>query len=282
MMRTAGRVAAILGLVALALYLLLLALLFAMQGRLLYPGWSQGVAPATADARFHPIAVTTEDGLAGRLLFAAPRGDRPVILFFHGNGDSAAGGAAAVSPYLDAGYGAVVPEYRGYDGLPGTPSEAGLYRDARAARRWMAAHGMGARETIVMGYSLGTGVAAQTALEERPAALVLLAPFASIAAAARMHFPWLPAGLLVTQRFATVDKLSRIACPVLLVHGAADTTVPPANLRLLAAVRPDARTLLLPGIGHEIAWTSAAQRAVLAWLQALPASHPAASAASRR
>lgn len=125
------------------LYLALLAILFVLQSRIVYPGWWRGVQAGAGDRRLHPIALTTEDGLAGRLLFAAPERDRPVILFFHGNGDSAASGAVAIAPYLDAGYGAVVPEYRGYDGLPGAPSEQGLYRDARAARRWMAAHGMG-------------------------------------------------------------------------------------------------------------------------------------------
>lgn len=261
----------LLGATALLLYLALLAALFMAQTRILYPGWSRGVHAVRYDAaRFHRVDTMTEDGLAGRLLWAAPAPGRPVILFFHGNGDSIAGGAQAVLPYVMAGYGAVIPEYRGYDGLAGTPSEQGLYRDARAARRWLSAQGIAPADTIVMGYSLGTGVAAEMAREERPRALVLVAPFASVAAAARMHFPWLPAGWLVTQRFATIDKIGRIDCPLLLVHGAADATVPVANSRLLAAARPDARLVVLPAVGHEIAWVPAAQRAITDWLAALP------------
>ena len=90
----------------------------------------------------------------------------PVILFFHGNGDSVAGSAVAVQHVSPRpGYGAVLPEYRGYAGLPGTPNEQGLYRDARAARRWMTAQGITPARTIIIGYSLGSGVATQSAVE---------------------------------------------------------------------------------------------------------------------
>ena len=273
--RTIRRMVVWSGAVALLLYAALLAALFFAQTRILYPGWSRGVRAVGYDTtRFRRVETVTEDGLAGRLLYAAPAPGKPLILFFHGNGDSIAGGAQAVLPLVAAGYGAVIPEYRGYDGLPGKPSEQGLYGDARAARRWLTAQGVPPADTIVMGYSLGTGVAAQMALEERPRALVLVAPFASIAAAARMHFPWLPAGLLVTQRFATSDKIGRIDCPLLLVHGDADATIPVANSRLLAAVRPDARLVVLPGVGHEIAWVPGAQRAVAEWLAGLPLRDP--------
>ena len=204
--------AVLLGAAALFLYLALLAWLFANQSRLLYPGWSRGVPVIAYDSRsYRRIDLTTEDGLTGRLLYAPPAPGKPVVLFFHGNGDSVAGSATVVAPFIAAGYGAVLPEYRGYAGLPGTPSEQGLYRDARAARRWMATQGIGPARTVVMGYSLGSGVAAQSALEERPLALVLVAPFASVATVARMHFPWLPARWLLTQRFATIDKIGRIA-----------------------------------------------------------------------
>lgn len=273
--RAIRRMMAWLGGSALLIYLTVLAALFLCQTRILYPGWSRGVHALAWDThRFREVETETEDGLAGRLLYAAPAPGRPVILFLHGNGDSMAGGAQALLSLIAAGYGAVVPEYRGYDGLPGTPSEAGLYRDARAAQRWMRHEGIAPTDTIVIGYSLGTGVAAQMAVEQRPRALVLIAPFASIAAATRMHFPWVPARWLVTERYLTSDKIGRIACPLLLIHGDADRTIPVANSRLLAATRPDARLVVLPGVGHEIVWLPAAQRVVADWLARLPRHRP--------
>lgn len=266
-MKAIRRMAKLFGAVALLLALGTLALVQFGQSRILFPGWSRGVHVVDYDRRrFRTVRLTTQDGQPGRLLYAPPAPGRPVILFFHGNGDSAGGGTIALRPFLTAGYGAVVPEYRGYDGLPGTPSERGLYHDARAARRWMASQGIGPARTIVMGYSMGTGVAAQSAMETAPRALVLVAPFASIAHAARMRYPWLPAQWLVTERFATIEKLAAIRAPVLLIHGETDRTVPAANARLLAEARPDARLIVLPGIGHEVVWNPSAQAAIGRWL----------------
>ena len=245
--------------------------LYLFQTRLIYPGWSRGGgAPAMDMAGWRDVALVAEDGAAGRLLYSPPRPGMPVILFFHGNGDTVAGGAAAVAPYRAAGFGVVLPEYRGYAGLPGKPSEAGLYRDARAARRWMAAHGIGADRTVIIGYSLGSGVAAESALASPPRALALVAAFASVPRVTAQHFPWIPARWLVTERFDTFAKIARIRCPLLLVHGEADGTIPPDNSRLLGDARPDARLVLLPGLGHELVWRPAAQRAISRWLAALP------------
>lgn len=116
---------------------------------------------------------------------------------------------------------------------------------------------------------MGSGVATETALEERPASLVLVAGFASIARVTAMRFPWLPAEWLVTERFDSLARIGRIDCPMLLVHGLADTTVPARNSMLLHAARPTAALMLLPGVGHDAVWRPAAQRPITAWLSRL-------------
>jgi len=190
-----------------------------------------------------------------------------VILFFHGNGDSVLGSIVAMRQLVAAGYGAVLPEFRGFDGAPGIPDEAGLYSDARAVRAWMTANGIRADRTVIVGYSLGTGVAAQLALEQRPRALILVAPYASIAHVAAARFWWLPANLLVSERFDTAAKIARIACPTLLIHGAADTTIPPENSALLKTLRPAADRAVVPGVGHEVVFGQPAQELMARWLK---------------
>lgn len=250
------------------LYAALLALLYGVQRRLIYPGWWRGTAAVTTDLTgYRDVAITTTDGLRGRLLYRPPRDGKPVILFFHGNGDSVLGSVVSVRALVAAGYGAVLPEYRGYNGNPGTPSEQGLYTDARAALAWMAAKGIAPDRTIVIGYSMGTGVAAQAALAMKPRALVLVAPYASLPHVIAAHFPWIPAGLIASDRFDTAAKIARIASPVLLVHGADDRTIPAAESAVLKANRPDAARIVFPGMGHEVIFTTQAQAAIAAWLK---------------
>jgi len=190
-----------------------------------------------------------------------------VILFFHGNGDDVRGSAVSVAALVAAGYGAVLPEYRGFNGSPGTPGEEGLYTDARAAMAWMRAQGIGPERTVVIGYSLGSGVAAQVALELKPRALVLVAPYASIPHVVTARMPFVP-DMLVSERFDTAAKIGRIAGPILLVHGAVDGTIAPENSSRLKAIRPDADRIVFPGVGHEVVFTADAQRAILGWLTA--------------
>jgi uncharacterized protein len=258
-------------LVAIALlYSAMLVALYGFQRRLIYPGWWRGTAAVTPDlAGYRDIAVTTADGLRGRLLYHPPRDGKPVVLFFHGNGDSVMGSVVSVEALVAAGYGAVLPEYRGYNGNPGEPDESGLYADARAARSWMAANGIVPDRTIVIGYSIGTGIAAQMALEMRPRALVLVAPYASLPHVIAAHFPWIPAELLARDRLDTAAKIARIGCPVLLIHGDRDATIPAAESAVLKAARPDATRIVFPGVGHEVVFTAPAQASIATWLKGL-------------
>jgi pimeloyl-ACP methyl ester carboxylesterase len=257
-------------LIAVALiYLAIAGLLYTFQRRLIYPGWYFGTAAVHPDhSGYRDVAVTTSDGLRGRLLYHPPQPGKPVILFFHGNGDSVLGSIVAMRQLVAAGYGAVLPEFRGFNGAPGIPDEQGLYRDARAARAWMTANGIAADRIVIIGYSLGTGVAAQMALEAKPRALILIAPYASVAYVAAARFWWLPANLLVSERFDTATKIGRVACPILLIHGAADTTIPPENSALLKTLRPDADRAVIPGVGHGVVFEQPTQEVIARWLKA--------------
>src|SRR5215471_19331986 len=122
--------------IAAGFYLAALLALFIFQRSLLYVP-SMG-APSLAEAGLEgvmeSVQMTTADGL--RLLAwyrAPPLNPGLVLVYFHGNAGNIGHRGDRVRPYLDAGYGVLLVEYRGFGGNPGQPTETGLYADAQAA-----------------------------------------------------------------------------------------------------------------------------------------------------
>jgi uncharacterized protein len=102
---------------------------------------------------------------------------------------------------------------------------------------------------VILGESIGTGVASALAATEPPAALVLRSPFPSLADVAAGHYPFLPVRTLLRERYPVSDDLAGLDVPVLVVAGGADTIVPTAGSREVAESL-DARYVELPGVDH--------------------------------
>lgn len=267
-MRTATRWGVRLLLAVLLVYIAALAVLYVNQRRLLFPvPTGAGIHPDPAPG-YREVAFASADGTRIRAFYHPAAPGRPTILFYHGNADRLSGSERAVAPFVAAGMGALLPEYRGYGRNPGSPSETGFYADGRAARAWLEKAGVPASRTVLFGYSLGTGVAGELATERASAALVLIAPFSSIPHVAREHYPLVPTGWIVRDRFDTLAKLPRVRSPVLIVHGTADTTVPYDNGVALAHARPDATFLTVRGATHKVMWDDAVRARILHWLDA--------------
>ena len=272
MTRTALRRLVIGALLGTALtYAAALPALYAAQDNLLFPAaGSQAELPAA----YEEVSLVTADGLHLLAAWRPPASGRPVAVFFHGNGDSLVGAARATEALSAAGYGVLLPEYRGYGGNPGKPGEAALYADGRAALRWLAGKGIAPAQVVLIGNSMGSGVATQLSRENRPAALVLVSPYASLPELAAQKLPWLPARWLVRHRFDNAAKLGGVTAPVLIVHGTADTMIAPDHALALARANPRARLVLMPGLDHDLAWDAGAQAIQRDWLEAVLAVQP--------
>lgn len=173
-----------------------------------------------------------------------PSPGRATVVYFHGNGGAAADRAHRASALGAAGRGVLLVEYRGYPGSTGSPSEAGLARDADAAFAFASAGTKG--PLVLYGESLGSGVAVSLAARSRPSALVLDAPYTSMADMARDRFPWLPVDLLLRDRFDSLRTIPSVRCPVVILHGSRDDVVPHRMGRELGAAA-GARVVLLEG-----------------------------------
>lgn len=242
------------------------AILYTQQRRILFPAPAQ--YPSEPPPGFDLVHTQADDGL--RLIAfhrpAAP--GRRTILFFHGNGDNLLGAIQATRGPGASGTGLLLVEYRGYGGNPGSPGEAGLYRDGEAAMRWLAAAGVGPGDIVVVGNSIGSGPATEMALRHDVAALILVSGFSSLPDVVRGQVPLIP-GWLVRDRFANAAKLPRVRAPIFLMHGDADTLVRPGNLARLRAARPNATVALVAGVGHELAYTAPAQAILTGWIDGL-------------
>lgn len=257
----------LLGLLGAALggYAVLLAALWLGQRRMLYkPDPRRPVQPADAPASLREIETPTADGLILRHWYhppAVPGG--AVLVVFHGN----AGNRGDVwDKYRQAvawGYGLVLADYRGYGGNPGRPDEAGLRADGRAVLDWLAAQGVAGGRTVLYGESLGSGVATAVAAERPVAALILEAPFTSVAELGQEVYWYVPARRLVRDPFDSLARIGRVAAPVLVLHGGLDETIPPAHGARLAAAAPDrARFLRFEAADHVTVWDHGGAAAV--------------------
>jgi fermentation-respiration switch protein FrsA (DUF1100 family) len=237
-----------------ALVLALIALAWLFQRRLIYLPDRGAVPPApTVLPTGRDVAFDTTDGLrlAGWFVPAAGH-SRATVLVLNGNAGNRAARVPLAAELSRAGLSVLLLDYRGYGGNAGIPSEQGLLADARAARAYLATRGdVDPARLVYFGESLGAAVAVQLAVERPPMALVLRSPFTSLADVGRVHYPFLPVRLLLRDRYASVEQVGGLRCPVLVLAGDRDGIVPWEQSRRLAeAAAGPKRFVLIPNAGH--------------------------------
>jgi hypothetical protein len=267
-----------LGLVTAALALVLTlggagAALYAFQDRLIYfPDPTPPPAPALLGLRgVEARTLRTADGLAILAWTVAPANDRaPVVLYLHGNGGSLLHRAPRVQRFQREGWGALFVQWRGYGGNPGSPSEAGLSDDARAGLAALQADGVAPARIVLWGESLGTGIALRLAAEQPDAigAVVLESPYTSLLDLAKRHYPLLPSGLLLRDRYDSLSRIGAVRAPMLILQGSRDTLVPPEMGRALAAAATaPVEVWEAPGAGHNEIGAAGGVEAAAAFLR---------------
>ena len=204
-----------------------------LENRLVFPvaPWTRRLTPPDARLDLRPGRVTTvtSDGvrLVGWLMLRDSTD--PWILVFHGNaGNIGDGGRPEHYARLRAlGLNVLTFDYRGYGESDGTPTEAGLYRDADAALGFLrdSLHVPPGR-TWLFGHSLGSAVAVDLATRVQAAGLILDGAFTSAPDAASTAYPFVPVRLVMRNRFASDQKIARATMPKLFLHGLGDRVIP--------------------------------------------------------
>jgi len=214
---------------AVAFYAGLVVLLYVAQRSLLYhpdqtiPDPQLWRAPA-----MQAVKIPTKDALELYAWWHPPATpDHPTIAYFHGNAGHIGDRAEKTADYLDQGYGLLLVSWRYNAGAGGKPSEPALLEDGRAAIAFLEEQNNIRSDRIVLyGESLGSGVAVQMAASHPVGAVVLEAPYTSVAEVAQSHYWYVPARWLVRDSFDSMAYIKEINAPLLVVHGEQDRVIP--------------------------------------------------------
>jgi len=227
------------------------ALLYVVQRSLQYFPETFRTPPAAAGfPEAEEVVLDTADGERVIVWHVPPRGDKPVVLYFHGNGASLRWRVERFRELTADGTGLVALSYRGYGGSSGSPSEAGFIADANAAYAFAVAR-YPAERIVLWGESLGTGVAVALAAERPVGHVVLESPFTSAADVGAERYWFAPVRLLMKDQFRSDLRIGKVTAPVLVLHGDRDHVVPFAfGERLYALITAPKRFVRFPGLGH--------------------------------
>jgi hypothetical protein len=224
-----------------AVYLAICGAVWAFQRSLIY--FPQPLAISQPDTL---LRLAVGDGEV--LVSVRPHAGPNALIYFGGNAEDVSLNLAEFAQAFPE-HALYLMHYRGYGGSAGSPSEEAIQRDALALfDRVHAAH----PQTVVMGRSLGAGVAVRLASQRPASRLVLITPFDSLQNFAARQFPYLPIKWLLKDKFESSTYAARIRVPTLLVAAEHDEIIPRASTEALYRHFPPgvARLEVIPGKGH--------------------------------
>lgn len=181
------------------------------------------------------ISLKTKDGITLKGWFVKNSSTgRPKILFYFG------GNAEEVSYLIEKApefneWALVLLNYRGYGQSGGKVSERSMYSDAiESYDHIIGRNDIKDPKIAIMGRSIGTGVATSLARNRKADAVILVSPYTSLKAMAKVHYPLLPAGLILKYKFNSIERAPLIKAPMLMIVAAGDQTTPPKQSYQLA------------------------------------------------
>lgn len=223
---------------ALVLYLLICLLLYLFQEKALFhpqPHTLNKTSEFLANnPDFDTLPLTMPDGTRISIYLSADSfsAKRPLVLYFGGNAEDVSH-LTEYTPYFSP-YRLALVNYRGFGLSQGAPSEQTMFSDAiETYDQLIGQPGIDASQIIIVGRSIGTGVATYLSSKRAVKATVLITPYESMASVSQEHYPFLPVSLLLKHRFESARYAREINTPVLALLATHDRVIPPAHGRAL-------------------------------------------------
>lgn len=242
-------------LIAGGVYAILTTYLFFFQARFVYfpdtPSRTLVADPRAVGLEFENVRFSASDGtnIHGWWIPASP--SRGLLLFLHGNAGNISHRLDSIRLFHELGLSVFIFDYRGYGLSEGKPTESGTYQDALAAWEYAVndKH-IEPNGVVVFGRSLGGAIAAWLGSRQTPGALIIESTFTSVPDMAREIYPLLPTRWLTRIRYDARENLSRVSCPVLIVHSRDDELIPFEHGEALFATLKSPKAFLQITGGH--------------------------------
>jgi hypothetical protein len=238
-------------------FLLLCLVAYLFQRNLIYfpIRWTEDQA-SRANPGYETVWIPTPEGARLHAWMHRTAASPWTVVITHGNAGNLMFHEPVLALCRDLGLQAILFDYRGYGLSPGRPTQEGLLLDAQAVVDYLEGSlGIPPVRLVYFGQSLGSGVAALLAERRPPGRLILESGFPSLARVAAHHYPFLPAGLLLRDRYDAERALRGIGCPVLFLHPVEDEIIPFELGRALFAQAKEPKTFVpIPGAHHNDAF----------------------------
>jgi uncharacterized protein len=196
-----------------------------VERMIFYPEKEFLVHPGYFGLTYEDVYLDTSDGIRIHGWFFPSSGSQ-TLLFFHGNAGNIADRLDNIRFLVQRGLNVLIIDYRGYGRSDGVPSEQGTYRDAESAWLWLQSRiGIDPARLVYFGRSLGGAVATELAVRHPPRKLIIESTFTSVREMAGTVLPFIPK-MLIPDCYPSIKRIALVDCPILVIHGTADTLVP--------------------------------------------------------
>lgn len=235
----------------LTIYILVCGLLYFVQEKLIFfPQKLSNDYSFQFDHKFEEKNIKTRDGLIlNGLLFKADS-SKGLIFYLHGNAGSLSSWGDVAKTYTDLNYDVFMLDYRGYGKSEGAINgQNQLYGDIQTVYDELKKE-YSEDKIIVLGYSIGTGLASRVASENKPKLLILQAPYYSLTDMMKHTYSIIPTFIL-KYKLETNRHLKKCKMPVIIFHGDQDGVIYyGSSLKLKEEFTSKDRLITLRGQGH--------------------------------
>lgn len=226
---------------------------FLVSKLLFFPAKTLDQLPSHLDAPYEEVRIRNSEGLLLHGWYFPGQKTERTLLYLHGNAGNIGTRTDKLLFLRRVGWNILIIDYRGYGGSEGNPTIDGVIEDAKAAHDWLTQgdnYQIPAERIILWGESLGGAIAAELAAQKKIGGLILQSTFTSLREIATDHYPWVPKNL-VPDRFRTIETIRHLPCPLFIVHGSEDSTIPVSMGRHLFEAAPHPKRYYeIPGAQH--------------------------------